>query len=120
MAKKPKETLQTRIRLEAVKGQHDGRDVEISTLRYITMSLENGDPSKGVSVKDILGRARIDRKVSALSSGDTELILSEDEAITLRSALEDVKWTGRNFIITNLIVDAFANAPEEEANPFKA
>lgn len=85
----------------------DGKEVSISTLYYIKISLENSDPAKGLTVKELLARTRVDRLLETVKEGDTELILEGENLTTVQGAVEATVWTGRNKIISELCEDLY-------------
>lgn len=107
-----------KIRLTTVKGKYQDKDVEISTVGYIKMVLETGsdtEAGKGITYKEILSRARVDRQLENVKEEDLDLTLEGDNLTTVQKAFQDFKWSGRNPILTNLIVDLFEVSDTEVA-----
>ena len=84
----------------------NGQTQELSTLQFIKGALESTG-EKGLTIKDILARGRVDRALDALIPGETELTLNDADTETLKQAMETVKWGIRPPVLTSLIEELY-------------
>jgi hypothetical protein len=90
-------------------------NVPATTLTLINHVLDYGG-EKGISIKEILDRTRIDRAIESLEPDATELKLSDKLFDVLKKATSQVIWAARSPLIVSYILN-FETIEEADVIP---